>query len=229
MKATRAPHVGLDSRVRSDRSSRRSHAPRRARHCRWGRASPHGGRREQLAEHLVGRPADRGDRRDAQPLVDLGAAGVVDAGHDVLDAERLAGDPRGDDVRVVAAADRGEGVGLLDACLEQRVAVEPNASDGLAAEVELPAGGTRRGSGRSPRPRAPLIELVSQCGPDAAAAHDHDVHVRNGSGPVRIRAGWSAGAPAVLSLTARVLSAPVASLTSIFKRALVGRPLPAPS
>ena len=70
---------------------------------------------QQPAQHLVGGPLHGGDGRDAEPLVDLGAAGVVDAGDDLLDAERLAGDPGRDDVGVVAAGDGGEGVGLLDA------------------------------------------------------------------------------------------------------------------
>ena len=40
--------------------------------------------------------------------------GVVDAGDDLPDAEGLAGHPRGDDVRVVAVADRRERLRLLD-------------------------------------------------------------------------------------------------------------------
>ena len=72
---------------------------------------------EQPAQHLVGRPPHRGDGGDAEPLVDLGAAGVVDAGDDVLDAERLAGHPGREDVGVVAAGDGGEGVGVVDAGL----------------------------------------------------------------------------------------------------------------
>src|ERR687894_621761 len=44
-----------------------------------------GAGRQQPAEDLVGGPADGGDGGDAQPLVDLGPAGVVDPGHDVVD------------------------------------------------------------------------------------------------------------------------------------------------
>src|SRR6478609_6934449 len=64
--------------------------------------------RQQPPQHLVGRPPDRGHRGDAEPLVDLGPARVVDPGHHVVDAERLAGHPGRDDVGVVAAADGGE-------------------------------------------------------------------------------------------------------------------------
>ncbi len=96
---------------------------------RAGRVAPRLGGR--LAEHALEQPAGRPrhgrDGRDAEPLVDLGPLRVVDAGDDVLDAEGLAGDPRGDDVGVVAAADRGERVGLLDAGLDQGLAVEADA------------------------------------------------------------------------------------------------------
>ena len=50
---------------------------------------------KQAAKHLVGGPLHRGHRGDAEALVDLGAARVVDARDDVLDAERLARDSRG--------------------------------------------------------------------------------------------------------------------------------------
>ena len=66
---------------------------------------------EQAAQHLVGRPADGRDGRDAEPLVDQRAPRVVDAGDDALDAEVLAGDAGREDVRVVAAGDRGDGLG----------------------------------------------------------------------------------------------------------------------
>ena len=84
-----------------------------------GRVAPRGlgAGRKQPAEHLVGGPGDRGDRGYAEPFVDLGAARVVDAGDDVVDAELLARDTRGDDVGVVAAGDRRERVGVLDAGL----------------------------------------------------------------------------------------------------------------
>ena len=61
--------------------------------------------------------------------------GVVDAGDDVLDAEVLVGDAGDEDVRVVAARDRGDGAGLLDARLDESVAVEPDALDGRPGEV----------------------------------------------------------------------------------------------
>ncbi len=70
---------------------------------------------EQAAQHLVGRPADGRDRRDAEPLVDQRTPGVVDAGDDALDAEVLAGDAGREDVGVVTARDRGDGFGSLDA------------------------------------------------------------------------------------------------------------------
>ena len=70
-----------------------------------------------------------------EALVDQRAPRVVDAGDDPLDPEVLAGDAGGEDVRVVAAGDRGDGAGALDAGLDQVVAVEAEADDLLAAEV----------------------------------------------------------------------------------------------
>ena len=101
---------------------------------------------QEPAQHLVGGPLHGRDRRDAEPLVDLGAAGVVDPGDDLLDAEGLARDPRGDDVGVVAAGDGGEGVGAADAGLLQDRLVEAVAGDLVAVEAPGPGVGTRPGS-----------------------------------------------------------------------------------
>ena len=48
---------------------------------------------QQPAQHLVGGPLHRRDGGDAEPLVDLGAARVVDAGHDLLDRRTSRGRP----------------------------------------------------------------------------------------------------------------------------------------
>ena len=83
---------------------------------RTGRASPRRAcRRQQRRSSRFAVQRHRGHGRDAEPLVDLGPLGVVDAGDHVRDAERLPGHPGGDDVGVVAAADRREGAGPLDA------------------------------------------------------------------------------------------------------------------
>src|SRR5690606_2784870 len=116
------------------------------------------------------------DRRDAEPLVDLRAAGVVDARDDVADAERLARDPRGDDVGVVARGDRGEGAGVLDAGLDERVAVEAQPGDAAALEVR----------GQPPERLGVLVDdahrvavLLQRLGErdaDTPRTHDHEVH-----------------------------------------------------
>ena len=90
---------------------------------------------QQPAQHLVGGPLHGRDRGDAEPLVDLGAARVVDARHDGLDAERLARDARGDDVGVVAAGDRGERVGPADPGLLEDGLVEPVAGHLVPVEA----------------------------------------------------------------------------------------------
>src|SRR5699024_2622182 len=146
----------------------------------------------QPAEHLVGSPADRGDGGDAQALVDLRTAGVVDAGDHVGHPEGLPHHPGGDDVRVVPAGDRSEGVRLLDTGLGEGIPVETHPGDPASLELlrqaaegirvlvddrhRVPSGGQR---GR-------------QRGADPASAHDHEVHAsdatrRRASPP---GAGW---------------------------------------
>ena len=86
-------------------------------------------------EQAGARPRHRGDRRDAQAAVDLGAAGVVDARDDARDAEVLLGGAGGDDVAVVAARDGGEAVRVADAGILEHVAVEDGADELLAHDL----------------------------------------------------------------------------------------------
>ncbi len=87
---------------------------------------------QQPPAHLVDRPGHGRHRGDAEALVDLGAPGVVDARHDVGDLVGLAGDAHGQDVGVVAARDRSQGVRVEGARLLEVVAVEPRAHQTLA-------------------------------------------------------------------------------------------------
>ena len=93
-----------------------------------------GVRRQQVAQDPSTGPRDGGDRGDAEALVDRGAARVVDAGDDVLDAEGLAGHAGDEDVGVVATGDGGDGTIGGDAGRGQNVAVEPDADHGGARE-----------------------------------------------------------------------------------------------
>jgi len=90
---------------------------------------------KQAAHHLHGGPGDGRDSGNPESLVHLGAAGVVDAGNDLLDAVGLAGDSGSEDIAVVPAAHGGEGVGPLDARCLEGLTVETDPLDGLAAEV----------------------------------------------------------------------------------------------
>ena len=92
-------------------------------------------RGEQPPHHLVARPLHGGHGGDAEPLVDLGATRVVDAGDDVLDAVLLPCDAGGEDVGVVTARDGGERVRLVDAGGPQGVAVEADPRHGAAVEA----------------------------------------------------------------------------------------------
>ena len=96
---------------------------------------------KQPAAHLVDRPRDRGNGGDAETLVDLRALRVVDAGHDALDAERLAGDSGAENIGVVAGGHGGDGVRVLDARVMQRVAVEPRSLNDDALEIGAATGG----------------------------------------------------------------------------------------
>jgi hypothetical protein len=89
----------------------------------------------QHVEQPVGGPRHGGHGRNAQPFVDLGALGVVDAGDHALDAERFAGHSCRDDVRVVPRRHRGEGRGLLDTGPQQHVAVETHAQHTLTGKL----------------------------------------------------------------------------------------------
>ena len=141
---------------------------------------------QQPAQHLVGGPLDGGDRRDAEPLVDLGPPGVVDPGDDVLDAEGLAGDPGGDDVGVVAAADGGEAPARSMPASTRVSRSKPTPATCLPAKV----GPSRRNACLvlvDDRDRvAEVLEAVREARADPAAAHDHDVH----SGPFAGGTRW---------------------------------------
>ena len=136
--------------------------------------SPGSGSRR--AEHPIGRPLHRGDRGDAESLVDGGAARVVDAGDDPFDPERLTGDAGGEDVRVVAARHGGHRVGVFDAGRLQPFAVEPDAGHGGAAEIGGQAT-ERLGLAVDDGDRVALrSELCREAGSDPSASDDDHVH-----------------------------------------------------
>jgi hypothetical protein len=134
---------------------------------------------EQQELDLLGGPPGGGHRGDVQPLVDLGPAGVVDPGDDLLHVVVLPGHPRRDDVGVVAVGHGHERAvlgGLLDPGFLQDVAVEPDPYHGLGLE-----------SGRQPvEGLGPLVDdchrvagfrqLHGQRRTHPPATEDHDVH-----------------------------------------------------
>ncbi len=81
------------------------------------------------------RPRHRGDRRDAETAVDLGAARVVDARDDARHAVVLPRGARRDDVAVVARGDSGEAVGVLDPGVLEHVAVEHRTDELLTEDL----------------------------------------------------------------------------------------------
>src|SRR5439155_20291305 len=99
-----------------------------------------------------------------------------EAGHDVGDLVGLAGDPRGEDVRVVAAGHRGQRVGLADAGLLQVVAVEAETEDRPTGEaLGEPAKGVAVLVDDGHRV-AVALERQGQLGAHPPATHHHNVH-----------------------------------------------------
>ena len=92
-------------------------------------------RREQAAHHRLGGALDRGDRRNAEALVQIGARRVVDACDDVLDVENLTCDARGDNVRVITRRDCRKRVRVLNVRLTQAVAVHAHARHATTGKV----------------------------------------------------------------------------------------------
>ena len=144
--------------------------------------------REDAVQHPLGGPLHGGDGRDADPLVDGGAAGVVDAGHHPLDAEGLPGHPGHEDVRVVAVGDGGQCAGLLDAGVPQPVAVEADPDDGLAGEVLAEAVERLLAGDRSTATVWPISSQArAETRSDPAAPDDDDVHLTTSSPPAGAR------------------------------------------
>ena len=145
----------------------------------------------RVREHqhdLLHAPRGRGDRRDVQALVDLGARRVVDSRDDVLDVIVLQRDAGGHDVGVVAARDRDERVGLVHPGLLEDVAIESEADDRLGVEARREAIERLGALVDDGDVVAGVAELLRQEDPDAAAAHDDRLHrpasVANNRDPV---------------------------------------------
>ena len=150
--------------------------------ARWGRvhsgSAPCG---QQPAQHLVGGPAHGRDGRDAEPLVDLGAAGVVDAGDDVARRRRSRGRParrgcwscrRCETAAKASASARSRPRSRTSRSKPTPVTVSP-------VEARAAAAGRPSASLVDDRDRvARSLEAAGQRRADAAASHDHDVHGR---------------------------------------------------
>ena len=139
--------------------------------------------RQQPPQYLICGPTYGGDGRDAEPLVDLGAAGVIDPSHDIVDTKGFAYDASRQDVGVVTTGHRSKAVGVLDTGLEKHLAIKADTPHGLARKVRAEAA---EGLGVEVDHRdsvATLLQASGQAGPDPAAAHDHDVHAVESSEP----------------------------------------------
>ena len=132
--------------------------------------------RQQGAHDLGGGPGDCCDGGNPEPLVDLRATWIVDARDDVFDRVGLTCNASRQDVRVVPATYGCECVRTLYAGVFQGLSVETDALDGQPTEIraQLPEGmGVLVDDGDG---MTLSIEIIGECGPDPAAAQDHDVH-----------------------------------------------------
>ncbi len=203
--------------------------------------------RHQVAQHPVRRPPHGRHGGDAQPLVDLRPALVVDAGDDPGHAERLAGQPGRDDVGVVAAGHRREGVRAFDAGL---VAAPRRSKPAPVTVIPAKSGPSRRNASASwsitdtecprdsrlwarveptrPHPMITTCTLsLPRCAPlpmpwssdcEPATSRSRAGTDRTPPSPAAVIAHPRAPAAVVVPL------AFVASPTSLLKRLLLGRP-----
>ena len=133
-------------------------------------------RREQAAHHRLGGALHRGDRRDAEALVQVGTRRVVDACDDVLDVKDLTCDARGNNVRVITRRDGRKRIRVLDVRLTQAVAVHAHARYTTTGKVRREA---RESLGILVNNRHGMTRGVQrrcQASADAPATHDHKVH-----------------------------------------------------
>ncbi len=94
-----------------------------------------GTHRDHPAHDLAGGPGDGGDGGDAESLIDLGTAGIVDPGHDALNPVGLPCDSGGQDVAVITAAHRREGMCALNSGALKGLAVESDPGHRDPAEI----------------------------------------------------------------------------------------------
>src|SRR5580704_10208045 len=130
---------------------------------------------QEPSADLVDGPRHRGHGRDAQALVDLGPARIVDPGHHIGDEIRLAGDAHRHDVGVVPAGHRGQRVGSHRAGPLQVIPVETRSRD----PRPIPVLEAAEGPGVAVHNRHGVTlgrEGNGQSRPDPAASHHDHVH-----------------------------------------------------
>ena len=130
-------------------------------------------RRTGQRVHEQPRAADGGQ---AEHRVCLGANRIVDLGHDVLDAECLGRELRGEGVAVVALGQREEPVRGLRADARSTSSSVPSARIGLAGKVRLEAVESVRADVDDRDVVTRARQSLGQARPDAAATHDHCSH-----------------------------------------------------
>jgi hypothetical protein len=99
---------------------------------------------------LLNGPRHGGYRRDAEALVDLGTAGIVDASYYVLYREVLSSDASTQDVGVVTVGHCGQGIGVFGTGFDKGLTIKARTHNGR-----------NRGFGWK-TPKTPVI-LVNNC------------------------------------------------------------------
>jgi hypothetical protein len=138
---------------------------------------------EEATKHLAGGPRNRGDGGNTESLVYLCTPEVINACDNSFNTVRFACHSSRDDVRVVTAAHRREGMSALDTRAFQGLPIKAHPGD--SASVETLAKSPERlcllvnDCNRV----ATLIKFLSEEGANATASEDDDVHTRNATPP----------------------------------------------
>lgn len=131
---------------------------------------------QQSAQDLRGGPGYGRHGGDPESLVNLGSPGIVDSGNNVFHVVGLASDAGGEDVRVIATADRCECMSALYSGVFQGLTIEANTFHGNATEVgaEFPE---RLGVLVNYRHRMThIVKAVSEQRSHTPAPENHHVH-----------------------------------------------------
>lgn len=176
--------------------------------------------RDKASHDLTCSPGHGRNSRDTQALVDLGSSRIVDPGHYVFDAVGFSGRASGDDICVITAAHRGEGMGHFYASCLKGLSIKPDPFDRLPTKLRTEAAKGLLILVDDGYGMPTLVKAVCEQCAYSACPENHDVHDGDGTrrtGPI-VGGIWAGQCPEPL------LSVNV-SLVAAAKRVMFGRAL----